>query len=266
MKEFHLSDRELIMAMDGELSAKDSARVVSHLEACWSCRARKRELESAIADFVQDYRESAPATLPLSDGRRARLKARLGVISEQERSAWWQPWQGWRYARLAAVTVGFLLVAILADRQVLHRQMSAVVFAAPNPSLTPGAAVFERPEQLCRESLPKNKDVPASLRRRVLEEYGLENAPEKAYEVDYLITPALGGSDDIHNLWPHSYTNTAWSAKVKDSLEDRLHELVCQGQLDLPTAQREIAANWIEAYKKYFHTDKPIPSTEIRKN
>jgi len=26
----------------------------------------------------------------------------------------------------------------------------------------------------------------------------------------------------------------------------------------LGTAQREIAGNWIEAYKKYFRTDRPI--------
>jgi hypothetical protein len=41
-------------------------------------------------------------------------------------------------------------------------------------------------------------------------------------------------------------------------LEDHLRNLVCDGQLDLATAQREIATNWIEAYKKYFHTDRPL--------
>jgi hypothetical protein len=53
--------------------------------------------------------------------------------------------------------------------------------------ITPGAAVLEPPDRLCRDSLPKNKEVPSSVRRRVLEEYGMANAPEKAYEVDYLI-------------------------------------------------------------------------------
>jgi hypothetical protein len=38
---------------------------------------------------------------------------------------------------------------------------------------------------------------------------------------------------------------------VKDALERKLHNLVCAGELDLKTAQREIASNWIEAYKKY---------------
>ena len=76
--------------------------------------------------------------------------------------------------------------------------------------------------------------------------------------MDYLITPALGGSQDIRNLWPHSYSATEWNARVKDVLEDRLHEMVCEGQLDPVTAQREIASNWIVAYKKYLHTDQPI--------
>jgi hypothetical protein len=46
---------------------------------------------------------------------------------------------------------------------------------------------------------------------------------------------------------------------VKDALEDRLREMVCGGRLDLMEAQHEIAGNWIEAYKKYFHTDHPLP-------
>lgn len=86
----------------------------------------------------------------------------------------------------------------------------------------------------------------------------MPDADPKAYEVDYLITPALGGADDIGNLWPQSYSATIWNAHVKDALEDRLHELVCRGDVDLTTAQREISRDWISAYKKYFHTDRPI--------
>ena len=97
-----------------------------------------------------------------------------------------------------------------------------------------------------------------ALQRKVFEEYGIAAADPRAYEVDYLVTPALGGADDIHNLWPHSYSATVWNAWVKDALEDRLREMVCDGRLDLATAQQEIAANWIAAYKKYFHTDEPL--------
>ena len=82
-------------------------------------------------------------------------------------------------------------------------------------------------------------------------------APE-AYEVDYLITPELGGATDIRNLWPEPYYDTAWNAHVKDQLEERLHEMVCRGDVDLATAQQDISKDWIAAYRKYFHTDHPI--------
>lgn len=144
----------------------------------------------------------------------------------------------------------------------------ATVAAVPNPEasltlpqtdLTPGAAVFASREQICAGDRGNNRPVPAALRRQVFEEYGIPASAARAYEVDYLITPALGGADDIRNLWPQSYSSTVWNARVKDALEDRLHELVCTGNLDLATAQRDISADWIAAYKKYFGTDEPGP-------
>jgi hypothetical protein len=51
---------------------------------------------------------------------------------------------------------------------------------------------------------------------------------------------------------------------VKDALERRLHELVCAGQLDLKTAQSEIASNWIEAYNKEIRSHEPSRSNSPR--
>jgi anti-sigma factor RsiW len=255
----HLSDGELIMAMDGELAPRDAHRVRTHLEACWTCRSRRTELERAIADFV--HSRGHEFRLPPADGPRAMLKARLAE-AQSSRVSWWQLTAfrtgSWRAAAILCV---LLTVWIVADR-FLAEQRPSVVLAAPNPALTPGAALLETSIEVCQESRPKNKAVDATVRHRVFAEYGIANAPTQAYEVDYLITPALGGADDIHNLWPHSYSNTEWNAKVKDQLEDRLRDLVCQGKLDLPTAQREIASNWIGAYQKYFHTDHPIRTRE----
>lgn len=45
---------------------------------------------------------------------------------------------------------------------------------------------------------------------------------------------------------------------MKDDLEDRLRDMVCAGSLDLTEAQKEIAENWIAAYKKYFDTEQPL--------
>lgn len=102
------------------------------------------------------------------------------------------------------------------------------------------------------------RDVPTSVKQQAYEEYGIPTHAPGEYEVDHLISLELGGSNSIRNLWPQSYRTKPWNAHVKDALENELHERVCSGQLDLEIAQREIAGNWIEAYKKYFHTDRPL--------
>ena len=86
----------------------------------------------------------------------------------------------------------------------------------------------------------------------------MANAQPRNYELDYLITPELGGSDDVRNLWPEPHGSTVWNSYVKDALEDRLHQMVCDGSIDLVAAQHDIATDWIAAYKKYFHTNKPL--------
>lgn len=73
------------------------------------------------------------------------------------------------------------------------------------------------------------------------------------------ITPELGGADDIRNVWPEPYSGSEWTAHVKDALEEHLHQMVCEKQLELHTAQQEIARDWVSAYKKYFHADHPLP-------
>ena len=48
-----------------------------------------------------------------------------------------------------------------------------------------------------------------------------------------------------------------WNAHAKDALEERLQYMVCDKQIDLASAQRQIATDWIAAYKKYLHADNP---------
>jgi hypothetical protein len=93
-------------------------------------------------------------------------------------------------------------------------------------------------------------DIPEEMQRRVFAAYGIKSPRADQFEVDYLITPDLGGTDSIRNLWPQPYS-VRWNAQVKDKLEQRLHQLVCGGQLDLATAQHDIASDWIGAYRKY---------------
>jgi hypothetical protein len=255
MQSHHLSDRDLLMAIDGELPPREAARASAHLEACWTCRSRRLELENTISQYVRMHHHVA---LPSAEGPRALLKAQLAQAAQALTSAAWPAAAARLLAWCAAAAAGLAVVWFAGGAHRPHRAQIAAV-AVPDPRLTPGATVRRSREEVCRDSSPNNKSVSADLRRKVFQEYGLRDAEPNFYEVDYLITPALGGADDIRNLWPQSYRGTVWNAQVKDELEDHLREQVCLGNLDLTTAQREIATNWIEAYKKYFHTDAPAP-------
>ncbi len=254
-KDSHLSDQELLLSIDGELSSQDAVRMQAHLSSCWTCRARRRGLEGAISDFIQVQQRSFDS-LPPANGPRALLKAQLAQMAANSTTLSWN--LRWR---IAAVAFTVLAIGFFVGRTWSVRPATGMAVTVPNPGLTPGATVLTSPGEVCRESNTKNKPVPVNLQRKVFAAYGISHAEPRAYEIDYLITPALGGADDIRNLWPQSYANTLWNAQVKDALEDHLRDLVCEGKLDLPTAQREIADNWIEAYKKYFQTDRPLGST-----
>jgi len=71
------------------------------------------------------------------------------------------------------------------------------------------------------------------------------------YEEDHLVPLCLAGApQDPANLWPQPRFGE-WSANRKDTLETKLCRLVCDGRVPLAEAQREIATDWIAAYRKY---------------
>ncbi len=258
----HLTDEDLLLAADGELPARASARVQTHLAACWTCRARKQELEGAVGEFVRAYRHDLDDRCPSGDGPRALLKAQMGLLAETQpefRANWFRH-LSWRFsAAILAIACFATLAGYLTSPSWFGPQgVRAATVMVPDPQLTPGATVFMTREQVCHAGNDKNAVVPADVRKKVFAAYGIASGASRDYEVDYLITPALGGADDVRNLWPESYSAVVWNARVKDALEDRMRELVCSGQLDLPTAQREIATDWIGSYKKYFRTDQPL--------
>lgn len=122
----------------------------------------------------------------------------------------------------------------------------------PNRIVTYGAVDIEATvEKICTVGYTKSvRNVNSSKKKVVYMLYKEANPNKDSYEVDHLISLQLGGSNEINNLWPQSYT-TEWNAHDKDRLENKMHKLVCDGKLDLPTAQYEISTDWISAYKKY---------------
>jgi hypothetical protein len=265
----HISDEDLVRSADGELSPQRIAEVNAHLEACWDCRARMEEVQTAITSFVRAHHAEFDAQLPPIAGPRALLRARLSESACEPAREWWkQIFQFDLSSRPVALVCLPLLVTAIGILWLWHvpqeelRSASVLYDAetAPNRGLTPGATRQVTVNEVC--STPREEvvaDVPVSLRQRVFREYGIADARPDDYEIDYLIAPRLGGTEDIRNLWPEPYRARMWNAHVKDALEERLHEMVCHGQLDLATAQHDIATDWIAAYKKYFHTNKPLP-------
>lgn len=258
MNETHIPHADLVAAADGELSAARTAEVREHLEACWTCRAQSKEIEDTIASFVRVHQESVP--VPAAEAPRAMLKVRLAELATQEYT--WQDRVAAFFLagdRLAYTGAGMAAAALLLFGVGVVLVTQQTYRLRPDPILTPGATVEVDQAQLCSEP-EKHPVVPASFGRKIFDRYGIERPKAKVYELDQLIAPELGGADDPKNYWPQPYTTSEWNAHVKDALEDRLHQLVCENKVSLATAQHDISSDWIAAYKKYFQTQEPIAS------
>lgn len=261
----HPSDADLLLARSGEVEAGTHASVAEHLAGCAGCRARQEALGAAAASAFDALEENDRAWSLDRHERRTRLANRLADASRNgARSAVFDVLH-MRSLRLAAaaiaatiaVSVGLMFREPVAER-ILPPHVDAEAGARPIASLTPGAVIEDGRHNVCDSRSLEPWAVPAAVKQQVLRDYGMEQVPEQEFELDYLVTPALGGLPDPRNLWPERYTSPVWNARVKDELEKLLPQLVCEGKVELATAQREIASDWIAAYKKYFRTDRPL--------
>lgn len=190
--------------------------------------------------------------------------------------------------RLLALAAA-LLAPGLAQQAQAHRRADAggvaaegryaVLFpmsaALPNPRLTPGALNPRVNQNNLRQTICRPRGYTRAIRppeayterlkRRQIREYAYTDRRLRDYEEDHLISLELGGSpDDPRNLWPQPHHVVGgWGSYAKDRLENRMHALVCRGRLPLAQAQREIATDWIGAYRRYVG-QQPRPGRERR--
>jgi hypothetical protein len=261
----HLSDEDLLLFAEGEIAGTRAEEVREHLGSCSKCQSRGSEIAGLFSELGRLQSANSGVKLPSDVGPRALLKARLNEVASAEAKPWWRRFaqvasmQRWGYAALG---VAVLCAAVLyRPGNLFNRQAASAYLQArpvPNSDLTPGAIRPVALADICpRRQSDQDPAVSQSVQRVVFKEYGIADVPSKDYQVDYLINPQLGGTDDIRNLWPQPYGTTVWNAHAKDALEDRLYQMVCERQIDLASAQRDIATDWILAYKKYFHTANP---------
>ena len=265
----HASDEDLLLREEDELRPRRRSRVDRHLRECRRCAERRRTLQEALAALTGACRDARAAERD-AQASRARLLARLAQETDPAaRAAGPAPWprllwQGGALAAagLAAAAIGAVLsVGPQEDggpRTRVAGRRAAPETALPRRDLTPGAARSVSVDEICgRKRDPANPLVAASVARQVFENYGADYRRAEEYELDFLITPELGGTADARNLWPQPYGSTRWNAYVKDELEQLFRRLVCDGTIDISTAQREMATDWIAAYRRYFETDHP---------
>ena len=138
--------------------------------------------------------------------------------------------------------------------------MSSVAHAdlVPNKAFTPGKADPTLTQKvICASTFRTTtiRNVTESTKNLAYYKYKVTNhagycTGKEGCEIDHLISLELGGSNDITNLWPQSFSGVT-NAHDKDKLENKLHTLVCSGKITLPQAQSEISTDWIAAYNKY---------------
>ena len=133
---------------------------------------------------------------------------------------------------------------------------SSSVFAVspirPDSTFTPGVVDPNATiDKICTVGYTKTvRHVTEAMKKKIFDFYVIDPDSDK-FEVDHLISLELGGSNDIKNLWPESYTTTPYNARDKDVLENKLHKMVCDGEITLIKAQTEIAKDWIKAHQDY---------------
>jgi hypothetical protein len=261
----HPAEHDLLFLADGELPARRANLVRHHVAACWDCRTRMAEIEGTIGELMRVHRETLDRQLTPVSGPRAQLKVRLAEISQ---SAQRDSWRGLRFGlntRAVSLVVAMALMASLGGVlwcwQAMKSEPDVTSDAAPlpDPHLTPGATTAVTISDICSMNHDVVvRQVASVLQQGVFREYGMRNSPATNYEIDFLISPGLGGAEELRNLWPEPRFHTVWNSFVKDQLEDYLHQSVCSGRITLAAAQQDIAGNWISAYKKYFHLEKPL--------
>lgn len=89
------------------------------------------------------------------------------------------------------------------------------------------------------------------VKRKLLRESGIDEIHISDFELDHIIPLAVGGHPrKLENLQLQAWEGPD-GAKRKDRIEVKLQCLVCSEQVSLRDAQREIAEDWQDAYRRY---------------
>ena len=268
----HLSDEALLLVIDDELSPRRLRYAQKHLAGCPTCRARLSRIEQTVAALVDAQWAESDRPLPPPAPARARLAKRMAEGDNRSGHQFvFLAVPDWMPARRRLYGAAVVLLALMGGLMLQGERQPPMpvsagangVFLLPRADLTPGATASITLQDICGpDRYGRMQPIPEAVHQSVFTRYGADYGQAADYELDYLITPELGGVGDARNLWPQPFARTPWNAYVKDELERLFHRMVCEGTIDLRTAQREMASDWIAAYKRYFNTESPLRDYE----
>lgn len=152
--------------------------------------------------------------------------------------------------------------------------MGSGLYSRPDRRCTPGTLNPQVTQAtvgrtICRRGWTSTVRPPESItgpeKLASMRAYG-DRGGTSGYEYDHFVPLELGGaSNDPRNLWPEP----GGSPNAKDRVENQLNHAVCDGQMTLAQAQREIVANWTSLAHRLTkpaptpgrRTEAPVPST-----
>lgn len=151
----------------------------------------------------------------------------------------------------AIIAVG--VVAIAAGAYSAAHTPVAPDFAYPDTVYTPGLAATQSIDDLTasydsQTYSQAHRNVPQSVKNAVCKEYP-QNCTGPV-EIDHFIPVALGGSNDITNLWAEPGTGQ-WNFHDKDKLEAFLVIQVKTKRISVKDAQNCIVSDWVACYQRY---------------
>jgi hypothetical protein len=201
---------------------------------------------------------TAGATARCRDGTYSYAKHHRGACSHHGGVAQWLDGSGSADSRSsssspsAAIQVG--QTVLLGKRT---KASGCRLGANPDRRCSPGAYYAKLTGSvICASSFRTGsiRNVPQSEKYAVEKEYGMTpRSYGRTLEIDHIVSLELGGSNDIANLFPEK-ANANPGYHVKDRLENKLHDLVCAGQMNLRSTQRQIAKNWQALYRRVYGT------------
>jgi hypothetical protein len=129
---------------------------------------------------------------------------------------------------------------------------------APDRDCAPGVAVNDITptnvaDTACTASFAKQHRISAASRSRDLAEllraYGLRSGPKQRYQLAFVIPPALGGANDLRNLWPMP-VKAGTGQTVHDRVLETVTDSVCGKHTGLQAAQFAVSYSWPAALQR----------------